>query len=151
MLQEEAAYDAMLLLDRAMSAPEPAAEGRLALGAAACLAAALRNSPAPPSPGALAGATGFPEGLLGEVGAAVRASLGGDTATLSALRCLKLYLRRLGAHRPDGSCDPVRDLNARAATMQASYIAFLQPHGCSKGPSYGCLRPHSRLPAQQKL
>ena len=97
----------MLLLDRAMSAVEPAAEGRLALGAAACLAAALRTSAAPPSGAALARATGFPEGLLAEMSAGVGASLGGDTATLSALRCLKLYLRRLGGQSSNGSTNAV--------------------------------------------
>ncbi|KAK9842201.1 hypothetical protein WJX81_000257 [Elliptochloris bilobata] len=127
-VEEEAAYDAMLLLDRAMSAPEPAAEGRLALGAAACLAAALRSSPSPPAPAVLAAATGFAEDLLAEVGAAVRASLGGDTATLSGLRCLKLYLRRLGAHRPDGSCDAEAAGEAvplcRAALADAEFLNF---------------------------
>jgi len=131
--EEDAAYDAMLLLDRAMSAPEPAPAACPALGAAACLAAALRGGPAaPPGAAALAAAAGFPEAALADMGAALAASLGGDTATLSALRCLKLYLRRLDAHPtltlPGGGAEPggageVVPL-ARAALADAEFLNF---------------------------
>jgi len=130
--EEDAAYDAMLLLDRAMSAPDPAPAACPALGAAACLAAALRGGSAPPGPAALAAAAGFPEAALADMGAALAASLGGDTATLSALRCLKLYLRRLGARpaltlpgagaEPGGAGEVVP--LARAALADAEFLNF---------------------------
>lgn len=99
-LPDETVYDAVLLLDRAMSIPLKVSDGLLGVATAACLlVAAEQGGPAEahlPRLAMLARAMGVPAELLSQVQASVLAALSSDTASISALRCLKLYLERIG-------------------------------------------------------
>ncbi|KAI7844476.1 hypothetical protein COHA_001936, partial [Chlorella ohadii] len=99
-LPEEAVHDAVLLLDRAMSVPLDAPESLHRAALAACLLLAGRQAGLPerlvPEPGTVAEAAGVSPLLLGQVQTALLAALQNDTASISALRCLTLYLERLG-------------------------------------------------------
>ena len=68
------------------------------------------SSEAVPSDAALAAGSGFPPGTVSKMEVNVRAALGGDTSSISCLRCLKLYLERLGQDL--GESAPLAPLHA---------------------------------------
>lgn len=49
-----------------------------------------------PSDALMAAAIGVPAGSVGKMEANMQAALGGDTKAISMLRCLKLFLERMG-------------------------------------------------------
>ena len=49
-----------------------------------------------PAEGAWTALGNFPPGTLGKMESNIRAALNGDMTCISALRCLRLYLERLG-------------------------------------------------------
>jgi pentatricopeptide repeat domain-containing protein 1 len=123
--RDDAGHDAVLLMDRVMSTSLALAPDLLELLAAACVVVAAKqvDGPAPaaggggggggggapgggggPPPGGGAGleaASGLPAAAVAQMEWNVRQVLAQDTAAISALRCLKLYLERLGAHHMD--------------------------------------------------
>ncbi|KAL4419865.1 hypothetical protein ABPG75_006963 [Micractinium tetrahymenae] len=114
-LPDEMVYDAVLLLDRVMSIPLKAAEGLLGMAMAACLLVAAGQSGLPeahlPHLASVARVTGVPADLLSQMQANVLAALSNDAASISALRCLKLYLERIGG---DTSADAEKANSARS-------------------------------------
>ncbi|BDA45635.1 probable pentatricopeptide repeat-containing protein At2g31400, chloplastic at N-terminal half [Coccomyxa sp. Obi] len=97
---EEAAHDAVLLLDRAMSVGGVGVDGCLPLAAAACLHLALcqdmnHSKDALPALSSIATHTGLTVGAVGSMKETLLATLRHDTAAISAVRCLHLYLERL--------------------------------------------------------
>lgn len=76
-------------------------------------------------------------GLVGQMEWNVRRVLGGDTAAISTLRCLKLYLERLGCNflHPD-----------TLAALAGSSFALVQPHPSLHSvlcwPCVTCTPPH---------
>eukprot|EP00887_Chlorella_sp_A99_P002940 scaffold24.g2940.t1 len=149
-LPEEAVYDAVLLLDRAMSVSLELADGLLGVAMAACLQArgggALGRRQGGHRHGAArggvaAGQCGLPEGLapsvadvaqvtgllpelLARARSKVVAALGSDTAAISALRCLKLYLERIGGDVGGGAAMGADGAGAtEGGTVEASGAA----------------------------
>jgi hypothetical protein len=100
-LSEEVMHDAFLLSERAIAAArEPLGTNRLAL-AVACLATAARQAGEEKLVAAqfasVAGVAGLAPGEWETAFATVSSLLNEETASISALRVLKLYLERLGA------------------------------------------------------
>mmetsp|Transcript_5908 Transcript_5908/g.15176 ORF Transcript_5908/g.15176 Transcript_5908/m.15176 type:complete len:219 (-) Transcript_5908:371-1027(-) len=112
-LRPETLHDGLLLLDRAMSRHPHGLQGAEELQAAAlvCVQVAAQQSIRPERPlGSEAMARAMPAGaeapqrLLHRVEVVIADVLGSDTAAVSSLRCLKLYLERLGyAFLQDGT------------------------------------------------
>jgi len=109
-VKSEAAHDAVLLMDRVMSTSLNLAPDLLNLLAAACVVIAAKqvdgpvsNSRALPTDSDLHSATGLPAAAVDQMEWHVRQVLAQDTAAISTLRCLKLYLERLGSHHMDAA------------------------------------------------
>jgi hypothetical protein len=68
-----------------------------------------------PSDPTLAAGSGFPPGTVNKMEHNVRAALGNDTSSISCLRCLKLYLERMGQDLADGA--PLAPLHAGAYAL----------------------------------
>ncbi|KAI8474968.1 MAG: hypothetical protein J3K34DRAFT_465323 [Monoraphidium minutum] len=98
-LKDEVVHDGVLLLDRTMSSVQqaPAEVLPLVAGASLRLSAARSEgaSGAPPLEAAAA-AGGLDGASLGVMEGNVERLLGGDTLAISAMRCLKVYLERMG-------------------------------------------------------
>lgn len=108
-LSEEVLHDAFLLSERAITAAsEPLGTNRLAL-AVACLATAARQGGEENLVAvqfqSVAGVAGLAPGEWETAMHTVSSLLNEDTASISALRVLKLYLERLGADFSSSSCD----------------------------------------------
>ena len=103
----EAGHDAVLLMDRVMSTSLSLETALLDLFAASCVVIAVKQIEGPSAtlPQAtldrLQSMTGLPLPALEQMEWNVCQILGNDTASISALRCLKLYYERLGAHHMD--------------------------------------------------
>jgi pentatricopeptide repeat domain-containing protein 1 len=117
-LTDEVVHDAVLLLDRTISAAPQAPPELLPLLAAAVLRLSAaqgaldgNGNPAggsptapgggssiqqPPRAEAVAAALGVDASALGVMEWRVQQLLGGDTLAISAMRCLKVYLERMG-------------------------------------------------------
>lgn len=121
-VKAEAAHDAVLLMDRVMSTSLNLAADLLDLLAAACVVIAAKQIDGPasslslPVNADLQAATGLPSAAVEQMEWNVRQVLGQDTAAISTLRCLKLYLERLGAHQMD---------EASAAAMAGRAVALV--------------------------
>lgn len=106
-IKQEAGHDAVLLMDRVMSTNLNLASELLDLLAAACVFVAARQVDGPssslalPSEETLLSATGLPLAAVEQMEWNIRQVLEQDTAAISTLRCLKLYLERLGAQHLD--------------------------------------------------
>lgn len=127
-LPEEAVYDAVLLLDRAMSVSLELADGLLGVAMAACLQVAAGQCGLPeglaPSVADVAQVTGLLPELLARARSKVVAALGSDTAAISALRCLKLYLERIGGDVGGGAAMGADGAGAtEGGTVEASGAA----------------------------
>lgn len=105
----EAGHDAVLLMDRVMSTSLSLDPSLLDLLASSCVIIAAKQIE---GPGAMIAqplledfqaVTGLPLPALDQMEWNVRQILGNDTASISALRCLKLYYERLGAHHMDSA------------------------------------------------
>jgi hypothetical protein len=68
-----------------------------------------------PSDATLTAGSGFPPGTVAKMEVNVRAALGNDTSSISCLRCLKLFLERLGHDLSDGA--PLAPLHAGAYAL----------------------------------
>ena len=106
-VKPEAGHDAVLLMDRVMSTSLALAPDLLDLLAAACVIIAAKQVDGPASTLSLPvgtdlqAATGLPIAAVEQMEWNVRQVLNQDTAAISTLRCLKLYLERLGGHAMD--------------------------------------------------
>lgn len=106
-VKSEAGHDAILLMDRVMSTSLALAPDLLELLAAACVIIAAKQVDGPastlslPVGSDLLAATGLPIAAVEQMEWNVRQVLNQDTAAISTLRCLKLYLERLGGHAMD--------------------------------------------------
>jgi pentatricopeptide repeat domain-containing protein 1 len=105
--RSEAGHDAVLLMDRVMSTSLALAPELLDLLATACVTIAAKQVDGPTSALALSegkdieAITGLPAAAIEQMEWNVKQVLGQDTAAISTLRCLKLYLERLGGHSMD--------------------------------------------------
>jgi len=101
-VQPEVSHDAVLLMDRVMSTSLALAPELLELLAAACVLIAVKQVDGSvafsSTDSEVQAATGFPAAATEQMEWNIRQILGNDTAAISTLRCLKLYLERLGAH-----------------------------------------------------
>jgi pentatricopeptide repeat domain-containing protein 1 len=98
-LKDEVVHDGVLLMDRALSSGAAAPPELLPLVAAASLrlSAAQGGGPdAAPRADAAAAAAGVDAGAMGVMEWQLQQLLGGDTLAISTMRCLKVYLERLG-------------------------------------------------------
>ena len=109
-VKPEAGHDAVLLMDRVMSTSLALAPDLLDLLSASCVIIAAKQVDGPaaaltlPAGIDLHVATGMPATAVEQMEWNVRQVLGQDTAAISTLRCLKLYLERLGGHVMDKEC-----------------------------------------------
>ncbi|WIA41856.1 hypothetical protein OEZ86_009182 [Tetradesmus obliquus] len=108
-IRDDVAHDAVLLMDRAMSASMKVQEDGLTCLAAACLATTISSAglqtPAPSLIDICAALGCCSSSEAAELQQQLQQALKSDTSATSALRCLKLYLERLGfAFQADGSC-----------------------------------------------
>ncbi|KAK9815102.1 hypothetical protein WJX73_007516 [Symbiochloris irregularis] len=100
-LKDEVAHDAMLLMDRTMSTSLQVKDELLNLLAAACVIIAGKQGERPnntPTDAELEAAIGMQAGVVTQMEWQMRRVLGNDTSAISTLRCLKLYLERLGCN-----------------------------------------------------
>lgn len=105
-LREEIAHDAVLLMDRAMSTSIEIKENLLELLSVACLVLAMRQSDSNgdlPTDEQLEAVTDCKASAIGKMEWNLRQVLGSDTSAISTLRCIILYLERLGSHFLDAS------------------------------------------------
>lgn len=107
-VKAEACHDAVLLMDRVMSTSLALSPDLFQLLAASCVMIATRQAELQasgvalvPSDDAMEVAIGMPVATLEQMEWNIRQVLGNDTAAISTLRCLKLYLERLGANHVD--------------------------------------------------
>jgi len=105
--RSEAGHDAVLLMDRVMSTSLALAPELLDLLCTACVTIAAKQVDGPASALALSKGkdveeiTGLPANAIEQMEWNVKQVLGQDTAAISTLRCLKLYLERLGGNSMD--------------------------------------------------
>ncbi|CAD7704480.1 unnamed protein product, partial [Ostreobium quekettii] len=100
-LGDEIAHDAVLLMDRTMSTAIQIKDNLLELLSVACMVLAMKQADAMesmPSNEDLELVTDCKASAVAKMEWNLRQVLGGDTATISTLRCLKLYLERLGTN-----------------------------------------------------
>lgn len=83
-----------------------------------------------PSDATLAAGSGFPPGTVAKMEVNVRAALANDTSSISCLRCLKLYLERLGQDLGEG---------APLAPLHAGHYALLRE--AARAPALVGARP----------
>lgn len=106
-LKSEVVHDGMLLLDRAMSSSMQVSENLLSLVMSACIIITAKQTLRGediPSDAEISAAVGTNMASLNSMLVNVRATLSSDTAAISSLRCLKMYLERIGVEfLPDGS------------------------------------------------
>ncbi|KAI7837283.1 hypothetical protein COHA_008897 [Chlorella ohadii] len=147
-VREEAGHDAVLLMDRVMSTSLQLAPDLLDLLAVGCVVIGAKqvDGPAPSGgvppalpPGAdVEAASGLPRAAVDQMEWNVRQVLVQDTAAISTLRCLKLFLERMGAHHLDEAaaaamagrasklvCDSLTDmafLNCRPSVIAAALL-----------------------------
>jgi pentatricopeptide repeat domain-containing protein 1 len=121
-VREEAGHDAVLLMDRVMSTSLHLAPDLLHLLAVGCVVIAAKqvDGPAgglPPLPpdADVGAASGLPPAAVEQMEWNIRQVLAQDTAAISTLRCLRLFLERLGANH----------LDAPAAAAMAGRVAQL--------------------------
>lgn len=98
-LKDEVVHDSVLLLDRTMSTAQQVPAELLPLVAGAVLrlsAVQCEGADAAPRAEAVAAAAGADGAALGVMEWRVQQLLGGDTMAISAMRCLKVYLERMG-------------------------------------------------------
>lgn len=106
-IRSEAGHDAVLLMDRVMSTSLALAPELLDLLCTACVTIAAKQVDGPASALALSeskdveAVTGLPANAIEQMEWNVKQVLGQDTAAISTLRCLKLYLERLGGNSMD--------------------------------------------------
>ena len=103
-LREEVAHDAVLLMDRAMSTSIQIKENLLELLSVACLVLAMKQTEKLedlPSDETLEQVTDCKASAVGKMEWNLRQVLGSDTSAISTLRCIMLYLERLGSHLLD--------------------------------------------------
>jgi hypothetical protein len=106
-IRSEAGHDAVLLMDRVMSTSLALAPELLDLLCTACVSIAAKQVDGPASALALSkgkdveAVTGLPATAIEQMEWNVKQVLGQDTAAISTLRCLKLYLERLGGNLMD--------------------------------------------------
>ncbi|GMH40845.1 hypothetical protein BSKO_08749 [Bryopsis sp. KO-2023] len=100
-LKEEIAHDAVLLMDRTMSTAIQIKDNLLELLSVACLVLAMKQADPmgnlPPDE-ELERVTDCKASAVAKMEWNLHQVLGSDTATISTLRCLKLYLERLGSN-----------------------------------------------------
>lgn len=120
-VREDAGHDAVLLMDRVMSTGLQLAPDLLDLLAVGCVIIAARqvDGPAgmPPLPpdAVVSAACGLPAPAVEQMEWNIRQVLSQDTAAISTLRCLKLFLERMGAHHMDGPS--AASLTGRASAL----------------------------------
>ncbi|EFN58079.1 hypothetical protein CHLNCDRAFT_142374 [Chlorella variabilis] len=107
-VREEAGHDGVLLMDRVMSTSLQLAPDLLDLLAVGCVVIAARQVdgagaglPPLPADADVGAASGLPRAAVEQMEWNVRQVLSQDTAAISTLRCLKLFLERMGAHHMD--------------------------------------------------
>jgi len=104
-LREEIAHDAVLLMDRAMSTSYQVKENLLELLSVACLVLVMKQTERAenlPSDELLEQITDCKASAVEKMEYNLHHVLGGDTSTISTLRCIMLYLERLGSRFLDG-------------------------------------------------
>lgn len=104
-LKDETVYDAVLLMDRAMSTGIQLSESLSTLFVASLIHLAAIHSELPenvPQPLQLDTAINFPVGSVARMEMRIRLTLGNDLSAISSVRCLNLYLERLGTNPLDG-------------------------------------------------
>lgn len=100
-LKDEVSHDAVLLMDRTMSTGLEVKDDYMNLVAAACVLVASKQGERPsqvPTDQQLESVTGLQAAVIQQMEWNVWRVLNNDTATISTLRCLKLYLERLGCN-----------------------------------------------------
>ncbi|KIY94758.1 Pentatricopeptide repeat-containing protein [Monoraphidium neglectum] len=98
-LKDEVVHDGVLLLDRTLSSVQQAPAELLPLVAGAALrlsAVQGEGAAGAPPTAAVAAAAGLDATSLGVMEGNVARLLGGDATAISAMRCLKVYLERMG-------------------------------------------------------
>ncbi|KAL4442119.1 hypothetical protein ABPG77_011380 [Micractinium sp. CCAP 211/92] len=109
-VREEAGHDGVLLMDRVMSTSLQLAPDLLDLLAVGCVVIAAKQvdghasaaAPVLPPEADVQAASGLPAAAVEQMEWNIRQVLSQDTAAISTLRCLKLFLERMGAHHLDG-------------------------------------------------
>jgi hypothetical protein len=125
-VREDAGHDAVLLMDRVMSTGLQLAPDLLDLLAVGCVIIAARqvDGPAgmPPLPpdAVVSAACGLPAPAVEQMEWNIRQVLSQDTAAISTLRCLKLFLERMGAHHMDGPS--AASLTGRASALVSEWV-----------------------------
>lgn len=117
-LREEVAHDAILLMDRAMSTSIQVKDNLLELLSVACLVLAMRQTEKAedlPSDEALERVTDCKASAVGKMEWNLQQVLGSDTSAISTLRCVKLYLERLGSRFLDSKS--VAEVSGGAAAL----------------------------------
>jgi len=119
-LRDEIAHDAVLLMDRAMSTSYEVKEDLLELLSVACLGLAMKRTERGnhlPSNEVLEQVTDCRASAVEKMEYNLNQVLGGDTSAISTLRCVMLYLERLGS----------RFLDARsAAEIAGSTVSLVE-------------------------
>eukprot|EP00210_Caulerpa_lentillifera_P008588 g8192.t1 len=99
MQESEIAHDAVLLMDRVMSTSIQIEDNLLKLLSVACLVLSMKQSTNPdglPNDLQIEQVTDYNTSAIAGMEFSLQQVLNGDTSTISTLRCVKLYLSRLG-------------------------------------------------------
>lgn len=128
-LRDEVAHDAVLLMDRAMSTSVQIKENLLELLSVGCLVLAMKQTgPVEdlPSDEQLEHVTDCKASAVGKMEWNLRHVLGSDTSAISTLRCIKLYLERLGSHfLDDKSVDAISGSAVGLVEKSMTDLTFL--------------------------
>eukprot|EP00951_Prasinocladus_malaysianus_P008937 scaffold65057_cov50-Prasinocladus_malaysianus.AAC.1 len=152
-LQTEAVHDAVLLMDRLASTGTSPGQGSMCLLMAACVkvcanASAIKGEPKVEDE-ALASASGMPVASLRAAELDLRMALRDDLAAISALRCLHIYLEKMGCDFSDPVMfEAMGALPTRLASESLGGSSFLncRPSIVAAAILYTCRRSRGIVP-----